>query len=165
MIRTALPRDALAIHNLHTRSVRGLCSRDYPREVIDGWLAGRSPDGYKGIAKGEMYVCEENGTVLGFSHVRPSCIVALFVDPEHVRKGVGRTLFEHALTLIRASGADPIPVEVTVTALPFYLKMGCTEIRRSFVEKNSVKVATILMRLPGKANDSVSLTQSVSRPP
>ena len=29
MIRIALPDDALAIHNLHTRSVRGLCTRDY----------------------------------------------------------------------------------------------------------------------------------------
>jgi hypothetical protein len=55
--------------------------------VIDGWLAGRSPDGYKGLIKGEMYVFEKNGWILGFSHVRPTCIVALFVDPEHVRKG------------------------------------------------------------------------------
>jgi methyltransferase (TIGR00027 family) len=30
--------------------------------------------------------------------------------------------------------------------------MGCTEIRRSFVEKNHVKVETVLMQLPGKAN-------------
>ena len=154
MIRTALACDALAIHNLHTRSVRGLCSGDYAKEVIDGWLAGRSPDGYKGLAKGEMYVFEKDGAILGFSHVRPTCIVALFVDPEHVRKGVGRALFEHAVALIRASGATPIPFEATVTALPFYLSMGCTEIRRSFVAKNSVKVATILMRLPEKANDS-----------
>ena len=148
MIRTALPCDALAIHNLHTRSVRGLCSHDYPTEVIDAWLRGRSPEGYKGLAKGEMYVFEESGAILGFSHVRPTCVVALFVDPEHVRKGVGRALFEHALVLIRASGATPIPFEATITALPFYLRMGCTEVRRSFVEKNSVKVATVLMRLP-----------------
>ena len=148
MIRTALPPDALAIHNLHTRSVRGLCSRDYPKEVIDGWLAGRSPDGYKGLAKGEMYVFEENGRILGFSHVRPTCIVALFVDPEHVRQGVGRALFEHALGLIRSSGASPTPFEATITAVPFYLRMGCTTIRRSFVERNSVKVETMLMVLP-----------------
>src|SRR3974390_19727 len=164
MIRTALPRDAQAIHNLHTRSVRGLCSHDYPAEVIDAWLAGRSPEGYKGLAKGEMYVFEENGAILGFSHVRPTCIGGVFVDPAHVRKGVGRALFEHALALIRAGGATPIPFEATITALPFYLSMGCTEIRRSFIQKNSVKVETILMRLPEKANDSVSLTDSASRP-
>ncbi|MGO8700149.1 MAG: SAM-dependent methyltransferase [Limisphaerales bacterium] len=152
MIRTALPDDALAIHNLHTRSVRRLCMRDYPKEVIEAWLLGRSPEGYKGIGKKEMYVFEEGGVIRGFSHVVPMCIVALFVDPDHTRSGVGRALFEHALALIRASGTVPVPFEATITALPFYLKMGCTEIRRSFVEKNQVKVETVLMRLPGKIN-------------
>ena len=154
MIRIALPDDALAIHNLHTRSVRGLCSRDYPEEVIESWLFGRSPEGYKGIAKKEMYVLEESGAICGFSHVVPTCIIALFVDPDHTRRGVGRALFEHALALIRASGTIPVPFEATITALPFYLKMGCTEIRRSFVEKNHAKVQTVLMRLPGEANQS-----------
>lgn len=148
MIRIALPDDALAIHKLHTRSVRGLCARDYPKEVIARWLWGRTPEGYKGIAKKEMYVFEENGAIRGFSHVFPICIVALFVDPEHTRRGVGRALFEHALAFIRASGSVPIPFEATLTALPFYLKMGCTEVRRSFVEKNHAKIETVLMQLP-----------------
>jgi methyltransferase (TIGR00027 family) len=152
MIRIALPDDALAIHNLHTRSVRGLCTRDYPKEVIEAWLLGRSPEGYRGIAKKEMYVFEEGGAICGFSHVVPIYGVALFVDPDHTKRGVGRALFEHALALIRASGSVPVPFEATITALPFYLKMGCTEIRRSFVEKNHVKVETVLMRLPGKTN-------------
>ena len=78
MIRLARLGDALAIHNLHTRSVRQLCSVDYPKEVIDGWLEGRSPEGYRGIAKGEMYVFEENGAVVGFSHAKPGAIIALF---------------------------------------------------------------------------------------
>ena len=164
MIRIALPDDTLAIHELHTRSVRGLCAHDYPKEVIEAWLLGRSPDGYKGIAKKEMYVFEESGAIRGFSHVVPRVGVALFINPNHTRRGIGRALFEHALALIRASGTIPVPFEATITAFPFYLKMGCTEIRRSFVVKNHVKVETVLMQLPGKANDSVSLTESASRP-
>jgi GNAT superfamily N-acetyltransferase len=152
MIRIASPDDARAIHNLHTRSVRALCARDYPNEVIDGWLFGRTPAGYTGIAKEEMYVFEESGAIRGFSHVVPICIVALFVDPDHTRRGFGKALFEHALAFIRASGAIPIAFEATLTALPFYLKMGCTEVRRSFVAKNHVRVETVLMHLPGKAN-------------
>ncbi len=160
MIRIALPEDALAIHNIHTRSVRGLCARDYPIEVIEGWLLDRSPEGYqvRGIAKKEMYVFEEGGSIRGFSHVAPICIVALFVDPDHTRRGVGRALFEHALALVRSSGTIPVPFEGTITALPFYLKMGCTEVGRSFVEKNHVKVETVLMQLPGSANISLQAT-------
>lgn len=166
MIRIASPDDAPAIHNLHTRSVRGLCTHDYPKEVIEGWLLGRSPDGYKvrGIAKKEMYVFEESGVIRGFSHVIPTCIVALFVDPDHTRRGVGRALFEHASALIRASGTIPHPFEATITALPFYLKMGCTEIRRSFVEKNHVRVETVLMQLPGKTNHASDPTDLAATP-
>lgn len=160
MIRLALPDDAPAIHNLHTRSVRGLCSRDYPAEVIDGWLLGRSPEGYKmrGIAAREMYVFEAGGTILGFSHVMPAVLVALFVDSAHARQGVGRALFDHAVNLIRAGGQSPTPFEATLTALPFYLKMGCTEVRRSFVQKNHVKVETVLMLLPERANHPPAAT-------
>ncbi len=164
MIRTAQPSDALAIHNLHTRSVRGLCANTYPKEVLDAWLLGRSPEGYVGIANGEMYVFEEKGVVVGFSHVIPTVLIALFVDPEHARKGVGAALFRHAVELIRERGEAPAPFEATLTALPFYLKMGCTEIRRSFVEKNSVNIKTVLMRLPERANPPEATPGAVTPP-
>jgi putative acetyltransferase len=155
MIRLAQSEDALAIHNLHTRSVRQLCSADYPKDVIDGWLEGRSPEGYRGIAKGEMYVFEVNGVVIGFSHVRAGAIVALFVDPAHVRKGVGRALFEHALPIARGTNRGPLPFEVTLTALPFYLRCGCKEVARNSVRKNAVKVETVTMLLPETANHAL----------
>jgi putative acetyltransferase len=151
MIRPARLDDALAIHNLHTRSVRQLCSADYPKEVIDGWLEGRSPERYRGIAKGEMYVFEENGAVVGFSHVKPGAIIALFVDPAHVRKGIGSALFEHALPIAHGNSHAPLPLEVTLTALPFYLRCGCKEVARSSVRKNAVKVETVTMLLPETA--------------
>lgn len=148
IIRLAAPEDALAIHLLHARSVRGLCSAHYPTEVIDGWLAGRSPEGYTGIAKHEMFVCEHNGRILGWSHVRPDMLVALFVDPEHTHKGVGRSLFEHALQLIRSHTGKPIEFEATLTAVPFYERCGCRPLRTSTIRKNQVEVATVWMALP-----------------
>ena len=79
-IRLATAEDALAIHELHTASVKGLCKGAYSLEIIDGWLKGRSPDGYKGIAKAEMYVIESDGRIMGFSHVVPGEIVARMGD-------------------------------------------------------------------------------------
>lgn len=147
-IRLATPEDAPAIHHLHTRSVRGLCSADYPQAVIDGWLEGRSPEGYTGIAKQEMFVAEKQGEIIGWSHVRPEMLVALFVDPDHSRQGVGRMLFEHALRIIRGHTCKPIEFEATITAVPFYLRCGCTQIRTSTIRKNQVEVSTVWMQLP-----------------
>ncbi|HEY1038724.1 MAG TPA: GNAT family N-acetyltransferase [Bacteroidia bacterium] len=44
--------------------------------------------------KGKGWVCEENGKILGFAIVDFTNynIWALFIDPEHERKGIGTTL-------------------------------------------------------------------------
>jgi len=154
IIRLATPQDALAIHQLHTRSVRGLCSAHYPAEVIDGWLEGRSPEGYTGITKHEMFVYERGGKILGWSHVRPEMLVALFVDPEYSRQGIGRSLFEHALQIIRFHTHKPIEFEATLTAVPFYERCGCTSLRTSTIRKNQVEVSTVWMTLPEKSERS-----------
>ena len=147
-IRLATNEDAQDIHNLHTRSVRGLCSTDYPTEVIESWLEGRTPEGYKGIPKNEMYVFEVEGEIVGWSHVRPKAVVGLFVDPEHAGKGVGRALFEHGLRIIRQNTSEHLEFESTVTAVPFYEKCGCNRLETSSVRKNTVDVPTVRMALP-----------------
>lgn len=147
-IRRATHDDAVAIHNLHTRSVRGLCSANYPKEVIDGWLEGRSPEGYHGIAKQEMYVYEMDQKILGWSHVRAELLVALFVDSEHARQGIGRSRFEHALEIIRSHTCKEIEFESTLTAVRFYESCGCKQLRTSMIRKNHVDVPTVWMALP-----------------
>jgi len=146
-IRLATAADALDIHNLHTRSVRGLCSKDYPPELIDAWLRGRSPEGYKGIAKGEMYVYEKDNVIAGWSHAKPDNF-ALFVDPEYSRLGIGSELFKHTMEIIRSHTDQPIEFDATLTAVPFYEKMGCKVISRSEVTKNSTSVETVRMLTP-----------------
>jgi putative acetyltransferase len=162
-IRQATSADAVAIHNLHTRSVRGLCAADYPDEVIEGWLKGRSPEGYKGIAKNEMYVYEKNGEIVGWSHVRPKAIVGLFVDAEHAGKGIGRALFEHGLHIIRQNTREHLEFEATVTAAPFYEKCGCKRLSTSTVRKNDIDVPTVRMALPEKSEQDASSYGSQAR--
>ena len=163
-IRMATPADAQAIHDLHTRSVRRLCAADYPPEVIEEWLKGRSPEGYRGIAKNEMYVFERDGKILGWSHVRPKCIVGLFVDAGHARQGVGRALFEHGLRIIREHTAEHLEFEATVTAAPFYEKCGCKRLSISTVRKNDIDVPTVRMAYPEKSEPEVGQVSSEAAP-
>lgn len=53
-----------------------------------------------------VWVWEENGDILGFSaaDTRDGSIWALFVDPKHERRGIGRPLFEKALDVLRQDG-------------------------------------------------------------
>lgn len=53
-----------------------------------------------------IWVWEEQGDILGFSaaDTRDGSIWALFVDPAHERRGIGRKLFEKACDVLRADG-------------------------------------------------------------
>jgi GNAT superfamily N-acetyltransferase len=53
-----------------------------------------------------IWLWEEDGKVLGFSaaDTRDGTIFALFVDPEHERRGIGRALFARALDSLREAG-------------------------------------------------------------
>ena len=63
-IRQATESDAPRLHELHTSSVRTLCSRHYAAEIIDGWLQTRSPQGYLlPIQRGDIFVAEYGSTM------------------------------------------------------------------------------------------------------
>ena len=53
-----------------------------------------------------IWVWEEDGEILGFSaaDTRDGSIWALFIDPDHEGRGIGRALFEKALDVLRQNG-------------------------------------------------------------
>jgi len=147
VIREAIPNDALSIHQLHTASVRELCSSHYSAEAIDGWLKGRTPEGYRGIAKKEMFVIEKNKEIVGFSHVIPGVIVALFVHPKFSKEGIGTKLMNHAIMKARENWQDPIKLEATLNAQAFYEKFGFQKIKDKEVQRNNIFLHVVLMEL------------------
>src|SRR5213082_1635002 len=71
-------------------------------DVIDGWLAHRAPAGYlTRIERGELFVVEREGSIVGFGEATPGVVVACYVDPAFVRRGVGSVIMAHALALAR----------------------------------------------------------------
>ncbi len=145
-IRLAVPDDARTIHELHKASVTELCTL-YSREMIEGWLKGRSPEGYTGIAKKEMYVFEDQGEIFGFSHVVPGEIVALFVAPGSAGKGIGTRLMMHALPIARKDWGGPVQLEATLNAVPFYKTLGFRKIRETTARRNDVDLPLVEMEM------------------
>lgn len=144
-IRLATVQDAEAIHQLHTTSVRTLCACVYESDVIESWLKGRSPDGYGGIARGEMNVLECDGVIAGFSHVVPGEIVAIFVHPSYAGRGIGSKLLHHGVGLARSGENAPIKVEATLNAQAFYEKHGFVVTRHFLVQKYNMPVVEMML--------------------
>jgi GNAT superfamily N-acetyltransferase len=55
---------------------------------------------------GEMWVWDEGGAIMGFSaaDTRDGSVWALFVDPAHEGRGIGRALLAMACTALREAG-------------------------------------------------------------
>lgn len=144
-IRTARIDDAAGIHAVHTRAARISCSVSYSQAQLDGWLGRRTPEGYHpGIRSGEMYVCERGGEIVGFGHAVPGEIVAVFVDPDHQRRGIGRQLLAYGFRIAEA-GKEVVCLEATPNAEAFYASAGFTKVDEHFLRRGEVRLRVIGM--------------------
>jgi GNAT superfamily N-acetyltransferase len=149
-IRLARQGDAARLHELHTKSVREICARHYGPDVIDGWLANRGPDGYLvPIARGDLFVAADCEThVVGFGEATPGVIVACYVDPAFVGRGVGSAIMTHALERAGSGHHGSIRVEATLNAVAFYARFAFREIKRGTLRRGAVDVPYVLMERP-----------------
>jgi GNAT superfamily N-acetyltransferase len=95
---------------------------------------------------GRSWVCEEDGVILGFSSAHPGgrSIWALFVDPAHERRGIGRALLDHAVAwLWTFSEIDAVQLTTAVgtRADNFYRAAGWSDTGRS-------RSGEVIFRLP-----------------
>jgi ribosomal protein S18 acetylase RimI-like enzyme len=143
-IRKAEELDAVPIHELHLRSVRQLCSTVYSTEIIEGWLKNRAPEGYlNGIRKGEMYVAEIGGRMVGFGHAVPGEIAAIYVDPAFTRRSIGSLLVENGMEMAKTGTSGTIIIVSTLNACPLYEKCGFKIMREITVRRNDVEIPCV----------------------
>jgi GNAT superfamily N-acetyltransferase len=149
-IRPARADDAPRVHELHTVSVRTLCSAHYAADVIEGWLVNRAPADYlRPIERGDLFVAERDGRVVGFGEAAPGRVIAVYVDPAAVRQGVGRAILRHAIGKARGDGHGPVRLEATLNARAFYAREGFHELARFAIRRNHVDVPVVFMELGG----------------
>ena len=81
------------------------------------------------IAEGNVFVSERNGAIVGFAALLPREdgqveLDALFVDPTTRRCGIGRSLVEHCIQIVRARGSGALCVVGNPHAYDFYTACG-----------------------------------------
>lgn len=79
----------------------------------------------------EVVVAEVDGTAVGVAQVAivgtGGDLLKLFVAPEMIGSGVGRTLFEWCCDTARGKGAGELVIESDPGAVPFYRRMGAKD--------------------------------------
>lgn len=146
-LRLALAADAPAIAALMKRSARGLSEPYYDAAqtasvtryvaVLDTQLVA---DGTYFVTDGELVACGGwskrdklfTGTATSGTPrlLDPACeparIRAMFVDPRHARRGLGRAILARCEADARAAGFTRLELMATLPGVPFYTAAGYT---------------------------------------
>jgi GNAT superfamily N-acetyltransferase len=118
-IRRARPEDHPRVSEIRT-SVTENTLRDPSRVTVADYKWFEQNPG--------VWVWEEDGRILGFSaaDTRDGSIWALFVDPDHEGRGIGRRLFAKACEVLREAGhrTASLTTQPGSRADRFYQKAG-----------------------------------------
>lgn len=135
-IRRVLPEEAAALSQI---AFSAKAHWGYPERWLEIWKPQLTfnPEYFE---QNESWVAETDDTRIAFYTVQEKdgsgWLENLWVSPEFIGKGVGKSLFWHAAELSRQRGCKTLQLEADPNAVGFYEKMGMYKIgeRHSEVE-------------------------------
>lgn len=132
-IRPAHPDDAPAVSEVILAALRETNARDYTASVIERLEQSFSPDAVRTlIGKRMAFVAVAGSRIVGTAGLDGSVVRTVFVAPDVQGQGVGRLLMAEIERASRAAGIETLTVPSSVTAEPFYAKLGFKAVRDSY---------------------------------
>jgi len=128
IVRRVVPEDSAVLTQIALAAKRHW---GYPERWIEIWTPQLtfSPDYFQ---SNEGWLAEIDGRPVAFYTLleanETASIENLWVLPDFIGQGVGRTLFHHALDLLRQRGYTTVRLEADPNAMGFYEKMGMRQV-------------------------------------
>jgi putative acetyltransferase len=148
MIRAYGSADLEAVVSVFHRSVHEVAHRDYSAAQLAAW-APAAPDlgaWRRRLETGAVFVFESAAGIAGFVRIDGTgCIDLLYVLPEAQRQGVARALMDRAVLWAVGRGIGRLHSDVSVTARPFFERVGFRVLREQVVERRSVSFHNVRM--------------------
>lgn len=125
--RLADTSEVNVLWDLRTRAARIQCVGHYPAEALQTWLAAAPTDNFRRyLQRGHAIVAEVDHHPVGYAviDVEAQELEALFVAPEHFRRGYGARLLARAEDLARAQAIHTLKLSAALNAIDFYRANG-----------------------------------------
>jgi predicted N-acetyltransferase YhbS len=154
-IRDAAPSDALAISELVQASFRAHVGPDWGAEARETFVRETTSEKLSTRIVEATYaaVYEEDGHIVGVILLpRPTLVQLCFVAATHLRRGIGRALWDAARARLEASFPEVQTVELNASpyAVTAYTAMGFFPISAPFRRRGSA-ATRMACWLPGRA--------------
>jgi putative acetyltransferase len=147
-VRAYVPEDCETLATIYRRSIRELANKDYTQEQILAWAPDKL-DMERFAAKllsRPTFVAEIGGEAAGFTDLEPDGHIDLFfVNPDHARRGVARTLLDHVIACAREQKLQRLYAEFSRTARPVFERYGFTVLEAQEVEMRGQKLQNFRM--------------------
>src|SRR5215475_6363099 len=129
-LRAAQNDDAEAVSQVIVCALRNSNARDYPREVTERLTQIFSSAAVLDMmGKRRVFVATSGQRIVGTASLDGGTVHAVFVAPEVQRCGVGRRLMAEVERAARSEGTATLVVQSSVTAVPFYARLGFKTVR------------------------------------
>lgn len=122
--RVAAPDDLPALWSIRNRAARVQCAGHYPPAALETWLAAAPSEGFRHyLQRGHAIVAEQGRNIVGYTvvDVGERELEALFVAPDHFRRGCGSQLLARAEELASQEGIVTLTLSAALNAIDFYL--------------------------------------------
>jgi GNAT superfamily N-acetyltransferase len=132
-VRRATIDDAAPISCVILASLRVSNAQDYSPEVIARIASNFGPAGVEALLEKRLvFVATERDRVVGTAGLDGQTVRSVFVAPEKQLKGIGRALMASVEREAKTAGVEVLTVPASVTAEPFYAKLGYLAVRDVF---------------------------------
>lgn len=149
-LRKAASADAQTLWSIRTRAIRHSCAGHYPAQDVDAWASTPLPAQFEAAIRSLPFVVAElRGVVAGygFLDIDSETIEAIFVDPDHQRRGIGRQLLRALEDTAHQAGLRQLRLAATLNAAEFYRAAGFTIVQPdTYRHPNCLELACLRMR-------------------
>ncbi len=143
LIRPFKAQDAENVSNLIRKTMRVSNSKDYPAERLKLLIDYFSPEKVVKLSTERVcLVAETENRLIGTIALEGNELLSFFVHPDFQARGVGTQLLAAIEKLAISNEVTLLTCEASITAVPFYTKMGY---KRTGVNKDGTAGKQIAM--------------------
>ena len=148
-IRRYESKDCNDIINLFYNTVHTINAKDYTKDELDAW-APKDLDlslWDKSFLKNYTIVFILDNTIVGFGDINEDGYLdRLYVHKDYQRRGIAKEIVNNLECYVEELGVNTITTEASITAKPFFEKMGYKIIKEQQVERRGQYLTNYIMQ-------------------
>lgn len=148
-IRRYESRDCNDIIKLFYDTVHTINSKDYAEDELNSW-APKDIDislWDKSFLKNYTIVFILDNVIVGFGDINETGYLdRLYIHKDYQRRGIAKKIVDNLECYVKKFGVDYITTEASITAKPFFERMGYKIIKEQQVEKREEYLTNYIMK-------------------